>query len=962
MSVLVDHTVKGSFHQGDSIHFSFHSIGHQCMANAVAGAIYATMLPVHLWTPATLDRILIAGDSLYLQRCDSEYNYLQLSDIHSTERIFGDEYVINCSSPMTGLVESVREPSPPFFTLPQSISTMENTQMWTYGVLTLADDCNGASVLICVKEGNYYIFDTHSRDKYGNVVPNGTSVLLHFRNKNGLVRYIRNVANQLNASQFELTPLSPMSSGTYRMLHSTATTYNRSQTASSQNVDENLESKRKRVDSDKSDKSEQIQVGSSKPKRQEKKKTKVDNEHTDVTRITRSQTHKKEVDRDKFNIEKTKEKQKEQDRLKKKNQKKQQKENDDNEDIQIHRRYGTYSETFSQSDNTESQENVPIRRKYSTRSKTLSQSDNTQPQETVQICRRYNTRSQTLSQSDNTQSEENVISKQNINRKQKKRPSADIQATTSLMEHQSECEQSTLINESEYHDDISSNTTNDIHECLKLFDIQISNEPIYVCTVCLQTWFRRSVYDIEKLKITSDEEESKLNQCRRNFVSVENKEWICKTCRDSIKDGKIPRLSIENKMGFPPKPKELDLNGMEERFTAPRLTLFQMRDLPCGGQTSVRGNSVNLPIDIAPTVDMLPRTLDNTETIAINYKRRMCYKGCAFKKENIRPAAVWKAVNYLMRNSQMYKDLDIQLDLSWLQNIQPTNRCSCLEENLENTVEGEPEVSDENVSSQNIENCENIDNIEENEDIHNIDRDTMLSAPETIPRELTFAPGEGQHPISVFHDPDAEYLSFPTIFCGQRRPKDKERHSTVHYTEICKYELRSVDRRVATNIANVFFKLKKVQMKHVLDRVSLAMRRVKGKDVRAKNVLDDESRAKIVRLDEGYYIFRNLRNSPAYLEKRKKDAFAMIRQIGFPSLFISLSAAETKWPELLRAVGQLNGEVYTDQEIAEMNTQNKFRLIRKDSATVVRYFDYRFQTFLHDVLRSTHKPIGDISD
>ena len=46
-------------------------------------------------------------------------------------------------------------------------------------------------------------------------------------------------------------------------------------------------------------------------------------------------------------------------------------------------------------------------------------------------------------------------------------------------------------------------------------------------------------------------------------------------------------------------------------------------------------------------------------------------------------------------------------------------------------------------------------------------------------------------------------------------------------------------------------------MKHVLDRVSLAMRRVKGKDVHAKNVLDDKSRAKIVCLDEGYYIFRN---------------------------------------------------------------------------------------------------------
>ena len=244
---------------------------------------------------------------------------------------------------------------------------------------------------------------------------------------------------------------------------------------------------------------------------------------------------------------------------------------------------------------------------------------------------------------------------------------------------------------------------------------------------------------------------------------------------------------------------------MEERLTSPRLTLFQMRDLPCGAQKSVRGNSVNLPIDIAPTVDMLPRTLDNSETIAINFKRRMCYKGCAFKKENIRPAAVWKAVNYLMTHSQMYKDLDIQLDTSWIRNIQnPNDTCQCNEENVEN-VSQPTDVPSNNEE----ENNENIDNIEEDEEMSNINRDTMLSAPETVPKELTFAPGEGQHPISVFHDPDAEYLSFPTIFCGERHASDEERHTSVHYTEICKYELRSVDRRVASNVPNMFFKLEK---------------------------------------------------------------------------------------------------------------------------------------------------------
>ena len=69
---------------------------------------------------------------------------------------------------------------------------------------------------------------------------------------------------------------------------------------------------------------------------------------------------------------------------------------------------------------------------------------------------------------------------------------------------------------------------------------------------------------------------------------------------------------------------------------------------------------------------------------------------------------------------------------------------------------------------------------------------------------ITFAPGEGQHPLSLYHDADVEYLCFPTIFCGQRRPSKEERIVPVHYSDIVKWELRSVDRRAAQSVPNIF--------------------------------------------------------------------------------------------------------------------------------------------------------------
>ena len=57
---------------------------------------------------------------------------------------------------------------------------------------------------------------------------------------------------------------------------------------------------------------------------------------------------------------------------------------------------------------------------------------------------------------------------------------------------------------------------------------------------------------------------------------------------------------------------------------------------------------------------------------------------------------------------------------------------------------------------------------------------------------LTLAPGEGK--IPVFRDPLAEYLVFPTKFCGQTRPSNSERRRNVHTSDIFKAELKHKDK------------------------------------------------------------------------------------------------------------------------------------------------------------------------
>ena len=84
--------------------------------------------------------------------------------------------------------------------------------------------------------------------------------------------------------------------------------------------------------------------------------------------------------------------------------------------------------------------------------------------------------------------------------------------------------------------------------------------------------------------------------------------------------------------------------------------------------------------------------------------------------------------------------------------------------------------------------------------------------------------------------------------------------------------------------------MRKLQTEQVLNKIHLAVRRckTKGKSYTAGYILNDNMGESLAKLDEGYKIFKTIRNSPQYWENQKNDVFAMIRQLGLPTLFISL--------------------------------------------------------------------------
>ncbi|XP_070567274.1 uncharacterized protein [Ptychodera flava] len=507
-------------------------------------------------------------------------------------------------------------------------------------------------------------------------------------------------------------------------------------------------------------------------------------------------------------------------------------------------------------------------------------------------------------------------------------------------------------------------------QLIENFHESVRDGPTFVCVCCEQLWYRESVVNYNNIK-------SKLSVFALTHINATDDEMLplCKTCYSYLKDSKLPPCAITNKMSFPVIPPELQLHPLEERLVALRIPFMQIRELPRGRQVSLRGNIVNVISDVSSTVSTLPRTLNESQTIPVKFKRKISYSH-AYQVQNVRPQKVFQAAKWLIENSPLYKAEKVTVSTCW-------DVCEKNGTNVELREFCDDSGCNRSSQTSESENCKHDGEHENNHDDDDDDDDgqnkkniedhlggtldTMLSHLHDDHTDsegaFCYAPGEGNRPLGIFQDKYSEELSFPTIYCGQPRPS--ERLIPVSYSTLCKWEMRHKDRRVAKSVPNIFFKVKKLQIQQIKDKATLCLRKcnLKGRKVTAGEIQSPQNVDKIVRLDEGFRVLKTLRGSPPYWESAKRDIFAMIRQLGIPTFFMSFSSAESKWIHLLKILGKtVHDKEYTENEIRNMSWSTKSELIKSDPVTCARHFDRTFQRFMHDFLMSSLHPVGEIQD
>ena len=79
-------------------------------------------------------------------------------------------------------------------------------------------------------------------------------------------------------------------------------------------------------------------------------------------------------------------------------------------------------------------------------------------------------------------------------------------------------------------------------------------------------------------------------------------------------------------------------------------------------------------------------------------------------------------------------------------------------------------------------------------------------------------------------------------------------------------------------------------------------------------------RHEIDRYDVKFKAFKAIRGTQPYFEYQRLKLMSMIRQIGAPHIFLTLSAAEIQWFDLIRdLLKKETGRYYTDDDISKMH-------------------------------------------
>ena len=520
----------------------------------------------------------------------------------------------------------------------------------------------------------------------------------------------------------------------------------------------------------------------------------------------------------------------------------------------------------------------------------------------------------------------------------------------------------------------------DLNHCISVFKSKIRNGPYYICSVCNRILYRKTVFCLNKHKY-------KIPSLLTNVKSFDGKQYICRTCHSKASQGKVPNQAACNKLAVDEIPQELlVLEKLEQILIAQRIVFEKIVVMPKGQQRKIKGAICNVPVDCDETCSILPRPPERSGIIMLKLKRKVEFKGHVYFQA-VRPQMILHALNWLRINNPLYSNISINISniddtLITLQHdeIIPHTNASFYDEgeNLTNQITMRSNMNNCNCSERNSDADDTPDD-EEIEDPLNEYRapanETCLQSvlpdyPVTVEQHdisasgsevYSIAPGANKHPVSFMMDRQCEELAFPVLFPKGQFGYTAERQIKLSPVKYFNARLLHYSAGFATNPEYLFFAQFIIEQKKIFDSINIALKKIHGQSLTVSQIRGNvHTLQNLVCQDQAYLFLRQIPGTPPYWQKFMYEVVAMVKQLGIPTWFMTLSCADLRWPELFQIIARTQGKNLTNEQVTALSYNERCSIYNLNPVVVAKHFQYRVETFFTEVLLAKSNPIGKI--
>jgi hypothetical protein len=106
----------------------------------------------------------------------------------------------------------------------------------------------------------------------------------------------------------------------------------------------------------------------------------------------------------------------------------------------------------------------------------------------------------------------------------------------------------------------------------------------------------------------------------------------------------------------------------------------------------------------------------------------------------------------------------------------------------------------------------------------------------------------------------------------------------------------------------------------IFNSINTALKKIHGQSVTASQVKSkSQAFQNLLLQDQAYLFLRQIPGSNPYWQKFMYEVVAMIKQLGIPTWFMTLSCADLRWPELFQIISRTKGNNITNEEVEALS-------------------------------------------